>query len=167
MAILPSVRRTPPPGAPGSRSVERRTYVQASPRDVWIVLHDPAQAPSLFPEVALEPAAPTWPAAATTRRGLNRLGPIGGTARVESLEARPGSTFRVRVDARGVRSEWTWVLEPRAGGTRVVHVATIEPRGRFGGLLVRLAGASLPARVEGHLTTLKQLAESSPTSRRS
>ena len=47
--------------------VERRVFVHASPRVVWATLHDPALTGALFPEVRLGPAAPAWPAAATTR----------------------------------------------------------------------------------------------------
>ena len=80
-------------------------------------------------------------------------------ARVESLEARPESRFRVRVTASGFDSEWSWRLEPVAGGTRVIHAATFEPFDRWTGILVRLGRASLASRVEAHLRELKERAE--------
>jgi carbon monoxide dehydrogenase subunit G len=156
-------------GAPGARSdgldaadrgmVERRVFVHASPRIVWATLHDPAATNALFPEVQLGPALPAWPAAATTRSGRASLGLLRDVARVESLEARPEARFRVRVTASGFDSEWSWRLEPVAGGTRVIHAATFEPFDRWTGILVRLGRASLSSRVEAHLRVLKERAE--------
>ena len=80
-------------------------------------------------------------------------------ARVESLEARPEARFRVRVTGSGFDSEWSWRLEPVAGGTRVIHAATFEPFDRWTGILVRLGRASLSSRVEAHLRVLKERAE--------
>jgi carbon monoxide dehydrogenase subunit G len=140
-------------------SVERRVFILAAPRTVWATLHDPAATAALFPEVRLGPAAPTWPAAATTRQARARVGLLRDTARVESLEARPESRFRVRVTASGFDSEWSWRLEPVAGGTRVIHAATFEPFDRWTGILVRLGRASLASRVEAHLRELKERAE--------
>ena len=80
----------------GERVVERRVFVQAPPRVVWAVLHDPAASVSLFPELRLGPAVPSWPAAAATRSARTRLGLLRESARVESLEARPESVFRLR-----------------------------------------------------------------------
>jgi hypothetical protein len=121
-----------------SGMVERRVFVNATPRVVWATLHDPALTSVLFPEVQLGPAAPAWPAAATTRS-----------------EAR----FRLRVTASGFDSEWSWRLEPVAGGTRVIHAATFEPFDRWTGILVRLGRSSLSSRVEAHLRALKERAE--------
>ena len=156
-------------GAPGGRPdgleptdpgvVERRVFVHAIPRIVWATLHDPAATGLLFPELTLGPAAPAWPAAATTRSARARLGLLRDTARVESLEARPEARFRVRVTASGFDSEWSWRLEPVAGGTRVIHAATFEPFDRWTGILVRLGRASLASRVEAHLRELKERAE--------
>ena len=154
-------------GTPGSRAegasepgaVERRVFVNATPREVWATLHDPALTNVLFPELRLGPAAPPWPAAATTRSAHARLGLLRDEARVESLEARPDSRFRVRVTGSGFDSEWSWRLEPVAGGTRVIHAATFEPFDRWTGLLVRLGRASLGSRVETHLRVLKERAE--------
>ena len=143
--------------SPGA--VERRVFVQASPRVVWATLHDPAATAALFPEVSLGPAAPAWPAAATTRSGQARVGLLRDVAHVESLEARPESRFRVRVTGSGFDSEWSWRLEPVAGGTRVVHAATFEPFDRWTDILVRLGRASLASRVEAHLRVLKARAE--------
>lgn len=149
-----------PPGASSeTAAVERRVFVHASPRTVWATLHDPAATHALFPELHLGPAAPTWPAAATTRSARARLGLLRDLARVESLEARPDARFRLRVTASGFDSEWSWRLEPVAGGTRVIHAATFEPFDRWTGILVRLGRASLASRVEAHLRALKERAE--------
>ncbi len=139
--------------------VERRVFVHATPRTVWATLHDPAATSILFPELRLGPAAPPWPAAATTRSARARIGLLREDARVESLEARPDSRFRLRVTASGFESEWSWRLEPVAGGTRVIHAATFEPFDRWTGILVRLGRASLATRVESHLRVLKERAE--------
>jgi Polyketide cyclase / dehydrase and lipid transport len=141
------------------RLVERRVFVQASPRAVWVALHDPAASTTLFPELRLGPAAPSWPAAAATRTARARLGLLREVARVESLEARPESIFRLRVSGSGFESEWSWRLEPIAGGTRVIHGATFEPIDRWTDILVRLGRRSLEARVETHLRALKERAE--------
>jgi carbon monoxide dehydrogenase subunit G len=145
-------------------AVERRVFVHATPRIVWATLHDPAATIALFPELQLGPAAPPWPAAATTRSARARLGLLRDVAQVESLEARPDSRFRVRVTASGFDSEWSWRLEPVAGGTRVIHAATFEPFDRWTGILVRLGRASLASRVEAHLRVLKERAETAQRS---
>ena len=140
-------------------AVERRVFVHATPRTVWATLHDPAAAVFLFPELRLGPAVPPWPAAASLRSAHARLGLLRDVARVESLEARPDSRFRVRVTASGFDSEWGWRLEPVAGGTKVIHAATFEPFDRWTGILVRLGRGSLASRVEAHLRVLKERAE--------
>jgi hypothetical protein len=91
-----------------------------------------------------------------------RVGLLRESARAESLEARPESIFRLRVSASGFDSEWTWRLEPVAGGTRVIHAAVFEPIDRWAGILVRLGRHSLANRVEAHLRVLKERAERSP-----
>jgi carbon monoxide dehydrogenase subunit G len=141
--------------------VERRVFIQATPRVVWMTLHDASATAALFPELRLGPAAPSWPAAATTRSARAHVGLLRETATVESLEARPESVFRVRVSASGFYSEWTWRLESVAGGTRVVHAATFEPNDRWAGILIRMGRRSLAARVEAHLRALKERAERS------
>jgi carbon monoxide dehydrogenase subunit G len=140
-------------------TVERRVFVHATPHTVWATLHDPAATGVLFPELKLGPAAPIWPAAATTRLARASLGLLRDLARVESLEARPDARFRLRVTASGFDSEWSWRLEPVAGGTRVIHAATFEPFDRWTGILVRFSRASLASRVETHLRALKEHAE--------
>jgi hypothetical protein len=71
------------PGATSEAgAVERRVFVHAAPRTVWATLHDPAATRALFPELHLEPAGPTWPAAATTRSARARLGLLRDLARV-------------------------------------------------------------------------------------
>jgi len=145
--------------APSPGDVERRVFVHASPRVVWATLHDPDLTDELFPEVRLGPASPGWPAAATTRTARTRMGLLRESARVESLEARPESRFRLRVTGSGFVSEWSWVLESVAGGTRVIHAATFEPFDRWTGILVRLGRSSLAGRIEAHLRGLKERAE--------
>jgi hypothetical protein len=65
----------------------------------------------------------------------------------------------VRASASGFESEWSWRLEPVAGGTRVIHAASFEPNDRWADLLIRLGRASLASRVEAHLRALKEGAE--------
>jgi len=144
--------------------VERRVFIQASPRTVWRTLHDPSATQAIYPELRLDPPGPSWPAAATTRTARTRLGLLREVVRVESLEARPESVFRLRVTGSGFESEWDWRLEPVAGGTRVIHAATFDPIDRWTVILVRLGRASLASRVEAHLRALKERAESSERS---
>jgi carbon monoxide dehydrogenase subunit G len=158
-AIGPLRERALRPGA-GQR-VERRSFIQAPPRAVWCALHDPGNTSCLFPELRLGPAEPAWPAAATVRYGRAHLGLLRTEATAESLEARPQSRFRMRVSGPAFDSEWSWHLEPLAGGTRVVHVATFESTARVAGLLLRLGRESLGERVEAHLRALKACAEES------
>lgn len=141
------------------RLVERRVFIQASPRVVWATLHDPAALTALVPELRFGPAAPSWPAASTTRSARAHVGLLREAAQVESLEARPESVFRLRATGSGFESEWSWRLEPVAGGTRVVHGASFEPIDRWTTILVRLGRRSLVARVEAHLRALKERAE--------
>lgn len=162
MAVRPDPEvgyRRPGDHLRADRVVERRVFIQATPRQVWATLHDPASSAAFLPELRLGPAEPAWPAAATSRRASARLGLLREEARVESLEARPESVFRVRASASGFESEWSWRLEPVAGGTRVVHAASFEPNDRWADLLIRLGRASLASRVEAHLRALKEGAE--------
>ena len=164
MAVRPDPEvgfRRPGDHLRSERLVERRVFVQASPRVVWATLHDPGATQILFPELRLGPAVPSWPAAATTRTAQAQVGLLRESARVESLEARPESVFRMRVSATGFDSEWSWRLEPVAGVTRVIHAATFEPIDRWAGILVRLGRRSLAARVEAHLRALKERSERS------
>jgi carbon monoxide dehydrogenase subunit G len=165
MAVRPDPEvgyRRPGDHLRSERLVERRVFVQATPRVVWATLHDPTATSTLFPELRLGPPVPSWPAAATTRTARARVGLLREAAWVESLEARPESVFRMRLAATGFDSEWSWRLEPVAGGTRVVHAATFEPIDRWAGILVRLGRRSLAARVEAHLRALKERAERNP-----
>ncbi len=141
------------------RRVERLAFVIAPPRAVWAALHDPANMCLLFPELQLGPAEPAWPAAAAVRSGRARLGLLRDDALVESLEARPLASFRLRVTGRAFDSEWCWRLEPRAGGTRIVHEAYLQPGDRITDWLIRLGRDSLSERVEAHLHALKEIAE--------
>ena len=163
MAIGPfrSERRRLRPHALGeARQVERRVFVNAPPRAVWTALHDPANLDALFPVLRLGPAERAWPAASALRRCRARLGFLRAEATGESREARPQASFRLRVTGGAFRSEWRWRLEPRAGGTRVVHDAVLEPGDRITEWLIRLGRDSLSARVETHLRALKEVAES-------
>lgn len=161
MAIGPfrGERRIRPLPASETTQVERRAFVNAPPRTVWAALHDPSNAATLFPELRLGPAEPAWPAAAAIRNGRARLGLLRDDALVESLEARPLTSFRLRVTGRAFQSEWRWRLEPRAGGTRVVHDAVLEPGDRVAAWLIRLGRDSVAERVEAHLRALKEVAE--------
>jgi carbon monoxide dehydrogenase subunit G len=145
---------------PGGRSVERRVYVRATPREVWATLHDPAAAGVLFPELALDPPGPSWPAAASIRSGEIRLGLLRTVVRVESLEARPQSTFEIAVTAAGFAIGWRWRMEPIAGGTRVIHEGSFETTDRWTGVLVRIGRESIGSLAEQHLRNLKTRAES-------
>jgi hypothetical protein len=161
MAIRPfrgERRRLPLPSLE-ARKVERRVFVNASPRTVWATLHDQANADQLFPELRLGPAEPAWPAAAAVRNGSARLGLLRDDALLESLEARPLTSFRLRVTGRAFSSEWCWRLEGRSGGTRVVHDAVLEPGDRVAAWLIRLGRDSVAERVEAHLRALKEVAE--------
>jgi carbon monoxide dehydrogenase subunit G len=133
--------------------------VNASPRIVWATLHDPANARALFPQLRLEEPAPDWPAAASMRLAETRVGLLRDSARVESLEARPQSSFAIRVMGAGFSGEFRWWFEPLAGGTRVVHEATFDPHDRWAGFLMKVGGGTLATRVEHHLRTLKERSE--------
>ena len=61
MAVRPDPEvgyRRPGDHLHADRLVERRVFIQASPRTVWASLHDPAASAALFPELRLGPAAP-------------------------------------------------------------------------------------------------------------
>ncbi len=144
--------------------VDRRVFVQATPRVVWTTLHDPATLAATFPEFEFGPVVPSWPAAATTLSGRARLGLLREQARAESLEARPGTLFRMLVIGSGFRSEWTWKLEAVAGGTRVLHSGLLETADRWATILVRVGRTTLADRVEAHLRALKDHAEAAERS---
>jgi carbon monoxide dehydrogenase subunit G len=145
---------------PAVRSVERRVYIRATPRGVWATLHDPQTAAALFPELTLDPAGPSWPAAASARTGEIRLGLLRTAVHVESIEARPQSTFAMAVTAAGFAIAWRWRMEPIAGGTRVIHEGSFETTDRWTGVLVRIGRESIGSLAEDHLRNLKARAES-------
>ena len=147
---------------PAVRQVERRVYVRATPREVWTTLHDPTAAPSLFPELTLDPPGPSWPAAGSVRSGEIRLGLLRTAVRVESLAARPQSTFEIAVTAAGFAIGWRWQMEPIAGGTRVIHEGSFETSDRWTGVLIRIGRESIGSLAEDHLRNLKTRAESAP-----
>jgi carbon monoxide dehydrogenase subunit G len=140
-------------------SAERRVYVHAPPRVVWAALHDPAHFDRLYPELTLESADPAWPAAASSIRAVIRLGWLRERVRIESLEARPEMRFRLHVTGSSFRSDWTWRLEPTAGGTRVIHYSDLGTDGPVAALLIRFGRETLADRVESHLAALKERAE--------
>jgi hypothetical protein len=146
-------------GGPDAVHVERRVYVRASPRRVWGTLHDATQQAALLPELAIGPADPSWPAAGSSRFGEAHIGLLRAAVRIESLEARPLTAFRVVVVAASFAIELAWRMEPRAGGTRVIHEGTFETTDRWAGVLVRLGRESIGAMAESHLRALKELAE--------
>ncbi len=159
------LRRTggPRPSA-RHRIVERRVYVQATPAVVWAALHDARNLPAIYRELRLGPAEGAWPAAGAVRQARLRLGMLREPATVESLEARPSVRFRYRLVAADLASEWSWLLEPRAGGTRVVHAATVHPTSalaadRWTSWLAGLGRDAVAAAVESHLGGLKACAE--------
>ena len=131
---------------------------------MWATLHDPAATTALFPELRLGPAAPPWPAAATTRSARARLGLLRDARRSRASRRDPSRASGSGSPASGFDSEWSWRLEPVAGGTRVIHAATFEPFDRWTGILVRLGRASLASRVEAHLRVLKERAEAAQRS---
>ena len=141
------------------RLVERRVFVQAPPRVGLGGPPRPGRFGGLFPELRLGPAVPSWPAAATTRTARARLGLLREEARVESLEARRSRSSGCGSPASGFESEWSWRLEPVAGGTRVIHAATFEPIDRWTGILVRLGRARSRGAGRGALRALKDRAE--------
>jgi hypothetical protein len=133
--------------------------VRASPRRVWSTLHDPKELAGLFPELTIGPADPSWPAAGSSRYGEAHIGLLRAAVRIESLEARPLTAFRIVVVATSFAIELAWRMEPRAGGTRVIHEGTFETTDRWAGVLVRLGRDSIGAITESHLRALKELAE--------
>ena len=145
--------------APGAVHVERRVYIYASPRHVWATLHDAGLLDPLFAELTIGPADPSWPAAGSSRAGEAHLGLLRTAVRIESLEARPLTTFRMVVVAAGFAIERGWRMDPLAGGTRVIHDGTFETTDRWAGVLVRLGRESIGGIVEAHLRALKERAE--------
>lgn len=143
----------------GRRHVERRVYIRATPRQVWATLHDPDQIPALFTELTTGPADPSWPAAGSSRVGEAHLGLLRTAVRIESVEARPLTAFGIVVAAASFAIEWSWRMEPLAGGTRVIHEGSFETTDRWAGVLVRLGRESIDAIAEAHLRALKERAE--------
>lgn len=153
---MPVPRPAPPPGV-----LERLTYIQAPPRTVWATLHDPAAQDTLFPELRLGPAAPSWPAAGATRSARLRVGLLVANVRLESLEARPNTRFQLIVVGDGIRFQRGWFLEEAAGGTRVAGTAGLTTSGRWRARLIALGRGSAAGVVETHLRILKEMAEGS------
>jgi polyketide cyclase/dehydrase/lipid transport protein len=146
----------------GRRSVERRTWLKASPRRVWTTLHDESSLHRLIGELSLRPGDPSWPAAGSTRTGEAHLGLLRTGVVVESLEARPDTVFTLAVIAPEFDIGWSWRLEALAGGTRVIHDGWFETNDRWAGVLVRLGRESIGQLADAHLRALKELAEATP-----
>jgi hypothetical protein len=159
MAIGIGRQSSPEQRSAPRRTVERRVYVRASPRQVWATLHDPAALADLFPELNLGPAGPSWPAGGAERYGEAHLGLLRVPVRVESLEARPHKAFRVAVVGDGFWFDWSWRLEALAGGSRVVHSGAFSSPDRLAGFLARLGRSSFETFAEEHLRALKAQAE--------
>jgi len=151
---MPVPRPAPPPGV-----LERLTYVQVPPRQVWLTLHDPAAQDALFPELRLGPPVPSWPAAGATRSARLRLGLLAANVRLESLEARPATRFQMILVGDGIRLQRGWYLDEVAGGTRVAATAELGTTGRWTALLVSLGRGSAASVIETHLRILKEMAE--------
>lgn len=154
----------PPAGVSGQPSlttgrIERRSFVLASPREAWAALHDPACEERLFSEFALGPAEPAWPAAGSTRLARFRYGLLRDPVLLESLEARPGRSFRARFLGTDVYGEIGWLFEPASGGTRVVHQLVIQPVDRWGRILSALERRSVADHADAHLRELKTAVE--------
>jgi hypothetical protein len=145
------------------RTVERRVYIRAAPRIAWAALHDPAAFPEIFPELNVGPAGPSWPAGGAERFGEAHLGLLRVPVRVESLEARPSRTFRLAVVAEEFWFDWSWQLEPLAGGSRVVHAGVFASPDRLAGFLARIGRSSFETFAESHLRSLKERAEALAT----
>ena len=97
------------------------------------------------------------PARAHTRLGLLR-------ERRQCREPRgpPDSRFRLRVTGSGFDSEWSWQLEPAAGGTRVIHSADVpaqRPLDRHPRAARRLVGPE-PGRAHLRASRSAEAAES-------
>jgi Polyketide cyclase / dehydrase and lipid transport len=143
---------------------ERRVWIRAAPSVVWTSLHDPRAARTIQRELRLGPAIGAWPGAGSFRPATLQLGLLREPASIESLEARPEARFRYRLVSDDLSSEWTWTFESLAGGTRVVHVAAVEPSSpvvasRWTQWLARLGRDRLGGVVEAHLRGLKHVAE--------
>jgi hypothetical protein len=151
---MPVPRPAPPPGV-----LERLTYIKAPARQVWATLHDPAAQDALFPELRLGPPVPSWPAAGATRSARLRLGLLAANVRLESLEARPATSFRMILVGDGIRFDRGWHLDEVAGGTRVAATAELATNGRWTALLIGLGRGSAAGVIETHLRILKEMAE--------
>ncbi len=155
------------PTAPGDAFVERRYYLNVPPHEAWAALVSDDNAKRLYPELALGPGETGWPAAGASRLARLSVGLLREPVLLESLEARPGISFRFRVIGLDIRGELGWALEPLAGGTRVVHTAMLLPIDRWAGALTRLSRRSQGDRAEDHLRALKLIVETplEPTDR--
>jgi hypothetical protein len=155
MPALPSAfRRTSSDG-----SVERRYYLNAQPTEAWTALVADEHAPRLYPELVLGPAETGWPAAGASRLARITVGLLREPVMLESLEARPGQSFRFRIVGLDIYGELGWSLEPLAGGTRVVHTALLEPADRWAAILARLTRRSTGDRADQRLQALKLAVE--------
>lgn len=158
------LRRRSPAGQARPWVLERRVWVKAPPSVVWSVLHDGHWARTIQRELRLGPAIGAWPGAGAIRPATLQLGLLREPASIESLEARPEARFRYRLVADDLSSEWTWSLEPLAGGTRVVHLVTVDGASalvtsRWTRWLAGLGRESIGGTLEAHLRGLKHASE--------
>jgi hypothetical protein len=158
MPVLPPALRLRA-SAPRGAVVERHYYVNAPPSEAWSALVADENASRLYPELVLGPAESTWPAAGASRLARLSIGLLREPVLLESLEARPGMSFRFRVVGLDIGGELGWALEPLAGGTRIVHTAMLLPVDRWAAALARLTRRSPGDRAEDHLRALKLIVE--------
>lgn len=162
--MAPGLHRRPRAGESHPWIQERRVWVKAPPSVVWSALHDPHAARAIQRELRLGPAIGAWPGAGAIRPATLQLGLLREPASVESLEARPEARFRYRLVADDLSSEWTWSFEPLAGGTRVVHLVTVDADSaivvsRWTRWLAGLGRESVGGTLEAHLRGLKHASE--------
>lgn len=155
----PGASRHDPSGSVRAPALERRVYIARTPLEVWGTLHDPGVWAKVHADLRFGAALGAWPAAGSIRSVRVRLGLLRERGSVESLEARPGRRFRYRVVAGPVVADWTWTLEPTAGGTRAIHAVSGHVDDRISGWLAGLGRDPLEGALEAHLRTLKAIAE--------
>jgi hypothetical protein len=156
-ALPPAFRRRS--HATGDGGVERRYYLNVPPIDAWTALVADEHARRLYPELVLGASETAWPAAGAARLARISVGLLREPVVLESLEARPGHSFRFRIVGLDIFGELGWTLEPLAGGTRVVHTALLQPADRWAAILARLGRRSTGDRAEEHLLALKLVVE--------
>ena len=139
--------------------VERRVFVQASPADRLGHAARSDGRPLDVPGTAVRPRRAVVAGGGHDPAGTRP--PRASCARMPGSRASRRGRIRASgcaITGSGFDSEWSWTLEPVAGGTRVVHAATFEPYDRWTGILVRLGRRVAEQPVEAHLRALKERA---------